>query len=37
MDSDDETIFAALIEEEADIAIGDNEEHLMIDTSQTYL
>jgi hypothetical protein len=30
MDSDDETMFAALMEEEAEIAIGDDEEHLMM-------
>jgi predicted nucleic acid-binding protein len=30
MDSDDETIFATLMEGEAEIAITDDEEHLMI-------
>jgi hypothetical protein len=30
MDSDDDTMFAALMEEEAEIAVGDNEEHLMM-------
>jgi hypothetical protein len=30
MDSDDETMFAALMEEEAEIAVGDDEEHLMM-------
>jgi hypothetical protein len=30
MDSDDETMFAALMEEEAEITIGDDEEHLMM-------
>jgi hypothetical protein len=30
MDSDDETMFAALMDEEAEIAVSDDEEHLMI-------
>jgi hypothetical protein len=30
MDSNDETMFVALMEEEAEIAIGDDEEHLMM-------
>jgi hypothetical protein len=30
MDFDDETMFAALMEEEAEIAVGDDEEHLMM-------
>jgi hypothetical protein len=30
MDSDDETMFAALMEEEAEIAVTDDEEHLMM-------
>jgi hypothetical protein len=30
MDSDDETMFATLMEEEAEIAITDDEEHLMM-------
>jgi hypothetical protein len=30
MDSDDETMFAALMEEEAKIATGDDEEHLLM-------
>jgi hypothetical protein len=30
MDSDDETMFAALMEGEGEIAVGDDEEHLMI-------
>jgi hypothetical protein len=30
MDSDDETMFAALMEEEAEIAVADDEEHLMM-------
>jgi hypothetical protein len=30
MDSDDDTMFAALMEEEAEITVGDNEEHLMM-------
>jgi hypothetical protein len=30
MDSDDETMFAALMEEEAEIAFADDEEHLMM-------
>jgi hypothetical protein len=30
MDSDDETMFAALMEEEAEIAVGNDEEHLMM-------
>jgi hypothetical protein len=30
MDSDDETMFAALMEEEAEIAVGDDEEHSMM-------
>jgi hypothetical protein len=30
MDFDNETMFAALMEEEAEIAIGDDEEHLMM-------
>jgi hypothetical protein len=30
MDSDDETMFAALMEEEAEIAVDDDEEHLMM-------
>jgi hypothetical protein len=30
MDSDDETMFATLMEDEAEIAIGDDEEHLMM-------
>jgi hypothetical protein len=30
MNSDDETMFAALIEEEVKIAVGDDEEHLMM-------
>jgi hypothetical protein len=29
MDSDDETMFVALVEEEAEIAAADDEEHLM--------
>jgi hypothetical protein len=30
MDSDDETMFAVLMEEEAEIAVGDDEEHSMM-------
>jgi hypothetical protein len=30
MDSDDETMFTALMEEEAEISVGDDEEHLMM-------
>jgi hypothetical protein len=30
MDSDDETMFAALMEEEAKIVVSDNKEHLMM-------
>jgi hypothetical protein len=30
MDSDDETMFTALMEEEAEITVGDDEEHLMM-------
>jgi hypothetical protein len=30
MDTDDKTMSAALMEEEAEIAIGDGEEHLMM-------
>jgi hypothetical protein len=30
MESDDETMFAALMEEETEIVVGDEEEHLMI-------
>jgi hypothetical protein len=30
MDSGDETMFAALMEEEAEITVGDEEEHLMM-------
>jgi hypothetical protein len=30
MDSDDETMFAALMEEEAEIAVADDEEHLIM-------
>jgi hypothetical protein len=30
MDSDDETMFAALMEEEAKISVADDEEHLMM-------
>jgi hypothetical protein len=30
MDSNDETMLAALMEEEAEIAVGDDEEHLMM-------
>jgi hypothetical protein len=30
MDSDDETMFAALMEEEAEIAAANDEEHLMM-------
>jgi hypothetical protein len=30
MDSDDETMFAALMEEEAEIAVDDDKEHLMM-------
>jgi hypothetical protein len=30
MDSDNETMFSALMEEEAEIAVGDDEEHLMM-------
>jgi hypothetical protein len=30
MDSDDETMFTALMEEKAEIAVGDDEEHSMI-------
>jgi hypothetical protein len=37
MDSDDETMFATLTEEEAEIAIGDDEEHLMMLSCQLAL
>jgi hypothetical protein len=30
MDSEDETMFTALMKEEAEIAVADNEEHLMM-------